>query len=156
MQKITPFLWFDTKAEEAALFYISIFKNSKIKMISNYPESSPGIPGSVMSVAFQLEGQDFLALNGGPVFQFTPAISFFVDCTSQIEVDDLWDKLSAGGEQGQCAWLKDKFGISWQIVPRQLNTLLSDPDPVRAKKVMDAMLKMNKIDIAQLEKAYKE
>jgi predicted 3-demethylubiquinone-9 3-methyltransferase (glyoxalase superfamily) len=156
MQKITPFLWFDDKAEEAANFYTSIFKNSKIGNISRYGEAGPGAKDMVMSATFEIEGQEFTALNGGPVFQFTPAISFFVHCETQVEVDDLWEKLSAGGEKGQCGWLKDKYGISWQIVPNILGELLNDKDAERSKRVMQAMLKMTKIDIAELKKAYQQ
>jgi predicted 3-demethylubiquinone-9 3-methyltransferase (glyoxalase superfamily) len=154
MQKITPFLWFDDKAEEAVNFYTSIFKNSKIGSISRYGEGGPGAKGTVMSATFEIEGQEFTALNGGPVFQFSPAISFFVHCEAQAEVDDLWEKLSAGGEKGQCGWLKDKYDISWQIVPNVLGELLNDPDAERCKRVMQAMLKMTKIDIAELKQAY--
>ncbi len=154
MQKISPFLWFDNQAEEAANFYVSIFKNSKVGKIVRYGEAGPGPKGSVMTASFELEGQQFTALNGGPHFKFTEAISFVVDCKSQEEVDELWDKLSAGGQPGQCAWLKDKFGLSWQIVPTVLVELLSDPDPQKSKRVMEAMMKMTKIDIAKLRQAY--
>ena len=154
MQKITPFLWFDSQAEEAAKFYCSIFKDSKINSVARYPEGSPGPAGSVMTVEFTLDGQDFIALNGGPVFKFTEAISFSVDCQTQEEVDELSEKLSAGGSKSQCAWLKDKYGLSWQIVPRQLVKLLKDKDPQKSKRVMQAMLKMTKIDIAKLQAAY--
>ena len=156
MQKITPFLWFDTQAEEAMNFYISIFKNSKIVSVNRYGDAGPGPKGSVMSATFQLDGQDFFALNGGPVFSFTPAVSFFVNCETQQEVDDLWDKLSAGGEPGRCGWLKDKYGLSWQIVPATLGKLLGDKDPDKSKRVMQAMLQMNKIDIAGLQNAYNQ
>jgi predicted 3-demethylubiquinone-9 3-methyltransferase (glyoxalase superfamily) len=132
MQKITPFLWFDKQAEEAARFYTSIFKNSKVGAISRYGENTPGPAGSVMTVNFDLEGQEFVALNGGPIFKFNEAISFIVNCETQGEVDEFWEKLSAGGEKGQCGWLKDKFGVSWQIVPIILDKLMSDPDPVKA------------------------
>jgi predicted 3-demethylubiquinone-9 3-methyltransferase (glyoxalase superfamily) len=155
MQKITPFLWFDGQAEEAAKFYTSIFRNSKIKSITRYGKAGPGRKGTVMSVTFQLEGQDFYALNGGPEFTFTPAISFFVDCRTQKEVDALWSKLSKGGEPNVCGWLKDKFGVSWQIIPSVLGELLGDKDPVKSNRVMGAMLKMDKIDIAGLKRAYK-
>jgi predicted 3-demethylubiquinone-9 3-methyltransferase (glyoxalase superfamily) len=154
MQKITPFLWFDNNAEEAVNYYVSIFKNSKITSVSRYGEGEHGTPGQVMTMSFQLDGQGFTALNGGPVFKFTEAISFFVNCETQSEVDELWEKLSEGGEKGQCAWLKDKFGVSWQIVPSALGRLLGDPDPVKSKRVMDAMLKMTKIDIGLLQQAY--
>lgn len=158
MQKITPFLWFDNQAEEAVNFYTGIFANSKILDISRYGEAGPGPAGAVMTVNFQIEGQNFVALNGGPVYHFTPAISFAVDCNTQEEVDRLWEHLTAdGGESGQCAWLTDKYGISWQIVPNRLAELLTDPDPARANRVMQAMLTMTRIDIAALEAAaYKE
>jgi predicted 3-demethylubiquinone-9 3-methyltransferase (glyoxalase superfamily) len=154
MQKITPFLWFNNNAEEAMNFYVSIFKNAKVKSVSRYGDAGPGPKGAVMSGTFQLEGQEFMALNGGPVFTFSPAISFFVDCKTQNEVDDMWEKLSAGGEKGQCGWLKDKYGVSWQIVPSVLGKLLNDPDPVKSQRVMQAMLKMNKIVIKELQNAY--
>jgi predicted 3-demethylubiquinone-9 3-methyltransferase (glyoxalase superfamily) len=154
MQKITPFLWFNGQAEEAMNFYVSIFKNSKVLSVQRYGDAGTGPKGSVMSATFQLEGQDFYALNGGPQFTFTPAISFFVSCETQAEVDELWEKLSSGGEKGRCAWLKDKFGLSWQIVPTALGKLLADKDPEKSKRVMQAMMKMDKIDIAGLQKAY--
>ncbi|HEV7454816.1 MAG TPA: VOC family protein [Candidatus Saccharimonadales bacterium] len=155
MQKITPFLWFDDNAEAAMNFYVSVFKNSKVLDVSRYPEGSPGPAGSVMVADFELEGQRFTALNGGPQFKFTEAISFVVDCRSQAEVDELWSKLTAdGGEESQCGWLKDKYGLSWQIVPSVLNELLQDEDPKKAQRVMQAMLQMQKIDIATLQKAY--
>src|ERR1700676_3803056 len=154
MQKITPFLWFDGNAEDAASFYISIFKNSKMGKISRYGDAGPGPKGSAMSVTFQLEGQEFFALNGGPQFKFTPAISFFVNCETQQEVDDLWEKLSAGGRTDRCGWLSDKYGVSWQIVPTILPKLLQDKDPEKSKRVMNAMLKMAKLDIAALKQAY--
>lgn len=153
MQKITPFLWFDTQAEEAMNFYTSIFKNSKVGRVSRYGEAGPGPKGAVMSAAFQLEGQEFMALNGGPLFQFTPAISFFVNCETQEEVDYFWEKLSAGGREERCGWLKDKFGLSWQIVPSILGQLLGDKDPGKVGRVMQAMLQMIKLDIAGLKKA---
>jgi predicted 3-demethylubiquinone-9 3-methyltransferase (glyoxalase superfamily) len=153
MQKITPFLWFDGNAEEAANFYISIFRNSKMGKISRYGDAGPGLKGSVMSVTFQIEGQEFFALNGGPQFKFTPAISFFVNCETQQEVDDLWDKLSAGGRTDRCGWLQDKFGLSWQIIPTVLGQLLGDKDPQRAKRAMQAMLQMTKIDGNALQQA---
>jgi len=149
MQKITPFLWFDTQAEEAMNFYTSIFKNSKVLGVT------PGPNGRAMSVNFELEGQEFIGLNAGPQFQFNEAISFFVDCKTQEEVDELWEKLTAdGGEESMCGWLKDKFGLSWQIIPTTLSEMLSDPDPEKAGRVMQAMLKMNKIDIEGLLRAY--
>jgi len=153
MQKITPFLWFDDKAEEAVRFYTSIFNNSKITNIARY-EDVPGPEGKVMSASFQLEGQEFIALNGGPVFSFTPAISFFVNCETQEEVDEFWEKLSEGGEKQQCGWLKDKYGISWQIVPTILGELLQDKDAEKASRVTQAMLKMKKLDIEGLKRAY--
>lgn len=157
MQKITPFLWFDNQAEEAVNFYTSIFRNSKIVNVARYGEDgakASGQPkGSVMTVAFELDGQPFLALNGGPVFSFTPAISFVVDCKNQEEVDRLWDELSAGGEPQQCGWLKDKYGVSWQIVPAVLGELMSHPDPARSQRVMQAMLQMTKLDINGLQQA---
>jgi predicted 3-demethylubiquinone-9 3-methyltransferase (glyoxalase superfamily) len=156
MQKITPFLWFDGNAEEAVNFYLSIFKNSKMGKISRYGDAGPGPKGSVMSVTFQIEGQEFFALNGGPHFKFTPAISFFVNCETQQEVDDLWEKLSAGGRTDRCGWLQDKFGLSWQIIPTVLGQLLGDKDPQRAKRAMQAMLQMTKIDIEKLQQAAAE
>jgi predicted 3-demethylubiquinone-9 3-methyltransferase (glyoxalase superfamily) len=156
MQKITPFLWFDGNAEEAANFYISIFKNSNMGRISRYGDAGPGPKGSVMSVTFQIEGQEFFALNGGPQFKFTPAISFFVNCETQQEVDELWEKLSAGGRTDRCGWLQDKFGLSWQIIPTVLGQLLGDKDPQRAKRAMQAMLQMTKIDIEKLQQAAAE
>lgn len=155
MQKITPFLWFDGKAEEAASFYTSIFKNSKILNTARYGEAGPGPKGTVMTVAFQLEGQKFMALNGGPQFTFSPAISFFVDCETQAEVDELWEKLSAGGSDMQCGWLKDKFGVSWQIIPKTLIELMQDKDPVKSQRVFKAMMGMIKIDIEALRRAYR-
>jgi len=154
MQKITTCLWFDNNAEEAVNFYTSIFKNSKVLEVSRWGEGGPGPEGSVLTMRFQLEGQEFQALNGGPQFKFTEAISLSVDCQSQEEVDELWEKLSEGGSEDQCAWLKDKFGLSWQIVPRALPELLADPDPEKSKRVMEAMLKMKKIDIKALQEAY--
>jgi predicted 3-demethylubiquinone-9 3-methyltransferase (glyoxalase superfamily) len=155
MQKITPFLWFDGKAEEAANFYTSIFADSKIVSISRYGEGTPAPKGTVMTVKFLIEGQEFVALNGGPHYTFSPAISFVVNCKTQGEVDEFWEKLSAGGEQIQCGWLKDKFGVSWQIVPTALVEMLNDPDPLKAQRVMTAMLQMKKIDIGLLKQAYK-
>jgi len=154
MQKITPFLWFDDKAEEAMNFYVSIFKKSKRGRISRYGEAGPGPKGTVMVATFQLEGQEFIALNGGPHFKFTEAISLVVNCETQDEVDAFWEKLSEGGSKGQCGWLKDKYGLSWQIVPTALGQLMSDPDPEKSKRVMTAMLKMTKMDIKGLKQAY--
>ena len=154
MQKITPFLWFDTQAEEAANFYVSIFKNSKILGVSRYGEAGPGPAGTVLTVTFQLDGHEFTALNGGPHFTFTEAISLFVNCETQQEVDELWAKLTAGGEESMCGWLKDKYGLSWQIVPRVLLELMQDKDPLKAKRVTEVMLQMRKIDIAKLQQAY--
>ncbi len=153
MQKITTFLWFDDRAEEATKFYVSLFKNSKITNVSRYPEGSPGPAGKVMTVAFELDGQQFVALNGGPQFPFTEAISLLINCETQQEVDELWEKLSAGGEKSQCGWLKDKYGLSWQVVPTALNRMLADKDPEKAQRVMQAMLQMSKIDVAELERA---
>jgi predicted 3-demethylubiquinone-9 3-methyltransferase (glyoxalase superfamily) len=155
MQKINPFLWFNTQAEEAARFYTSIFKNSSIETTTYYTESGPGPKGSVMTVAFDLDGQKFVAINGGPNFKFTEAISFVVNCETQEEVDYFWNKLSEGGKEVECGWLKDKFGLSWQIVPTALPKLFQDKDPERSKRVMEAMFKMKKLDIATLEKAYR-
>ena len=154
MQKITPFLWFDGQAEEAMSFYTSIFKNSKTGRIRRYGEAGPGSKGSVMSAEFELNGQPFIALNGGPLFSFTPAISFFVHCETQQEVDELWEKLSAGGEPQRCGWVKDKFGLSWQIIPNALDEMLQDKDAEKSKRVMQAMLRMGKIEIAGLKAAY--
>lgn len=155
LQKITPFLWFDTQAEEAATFYISVFRNSKLGSIARYGDAGPGPKGSVMTVSFFIEGQEFVALNGGPMFQFSPAISFVVNCESQEEVDHLWEELSAGGRKQQCGWLQDRYGVSWQIVPIILIQLMEDKDPAKADRVMKAMLKMEKLDIRGLETAYK-
>ncbi len=154
MQKITPFLWFDGKAEEAMNFYVSIFKNSRVVRVTRYGESGPGPKGTVMSATFQLEGQDFFALNGGPQFQFTPAISLFVSCETQQEVDELWEKLSKGGEKERCGWLKDRYGLSWQVIPSVLGKMLQDKDPEKSKRVMKAMMQMEKIDLNGLQKAY--
>jgi predicted 3-demethylubiquinone-9 3-methyltransferase (glyoxalase superfamily) len=158
MQKITPFLWFDDQAEEAAKLYVSIFKNSKIVSVNRYDEEgakAAGRPkGSVMTVAFELDGQEFTALNGGPLFKFTEAISFVVHCETQNEVDHFWQKLTAGGQEVQCGWLKDRFGVSWQVVPSVLIEMLQDKDPQKSKRVMAAMLKMKRIDIDGLKKAY--
>lgn len=154
MQKITTFLWFDNQAEEAAQHYTSIFDDSRVLNVQRYGEAGPGEPGTAMTVTFELAGQQFIALNGGPEFTFNEAISLYVDCTSQKEVDELWAKLSEGGEEGPCGWLKDKFGLSWQIIPSTLPELLSDPDPVKAQQVMKAMLEMKKIDVQGLKAAY--
>ncbi len=154
MQKITPFLWFNDNAEEAVNFYLSVFKDGKMGAVSRYSEAGPGPKGSVMVASFTLFGQEYTALNGGPIFKFTEAISFVVNCETQEEVDDLWEKLSEGGSESRCGWLKDKFGLSWQIVPTALPRLISDPDPARAKRVAMAMMKMDKIDIAGLQAAY--
>ncbi|HEX5758188.1 MAG TPA: VOC family protein [Thermoanaerobaculia bacterium] len=153
-QKITTFLWFDQNAEEAANHYVSIFDDAKILSVTRYGDAGPGPKGSVMTVLFQLEGQELVALNGGPQFKFTEAISLSVGCDTQEEIDELWGKLTAGGEEGPCGWLKDKFGLSWQINPPVLIEMLQDPDPEKAKRVMEAMLQMKKIDIARLEEAY--
>jgi len=158
MQKITPHLWFDTQAEEAVNFYVSIFKNSKIHGLSHYGAEASKVAGrpegSVMTVSFELDGQKFLALNGGPIFKFTPAISFMVNCETQEEVDRMWNGLSAGGSPMQCGWVQDKFGVSWQVVPTILGQLMQDKDPEKSKRVMSAMLKMHKIDIQTLKQAY--
>jgi predicted 3-demethylubiquinone-9 3-methyltransferase (glyoxalase superfamily) len=153
MQKITTFLWFDNQAEEAANFYVSIFKNSKITNIARYGDGAPAPKGTVMTVTFQLEGQSFIALNGGPLFHFTEAISLFVNCDSQQEVDDLWEKLVAGGTPSRCGWLKDKYGLSWQIIPSALMEALTNKDPEKAKRSMQAMLQMVKIDIDKIKNA---
>jgi predicted 3-demethylubiquinone-9 3-methyltransferase (glyoxalase superfamily) len=155
MQKITPFLWFDGKAEEAANFYTSIFKNSKILNVARYGDAGPGPKGTVMMVTFELEGQQFMALNGGPIYTLSPAISFFVDCETQAEVDELWEKLSAGGAEVQCGWLKDKFGLSWRIIPRTFMELMQDKDPVKSQRVFQAMLQMTKLDTEALKRAYR-
>src|SRR6266516_2983942 len=144
VQKITPFLWFDDKAEQAMNFYVSVFKNSKIRSITRYGEAGPGAAGTVMIATFEILGQEFIALNGGPQFKFTEAISFVVNCGTQEEIDELWKKLSSGGEEGQCGWLKDKFGLSWQIVPTVLVEMLKDKDADKSKRVMQAMLPMKK------------
>jgi predicted 3-demethylubiquinone-9 3-methyltransferase (glyoxalase superfamily) len=156
MQKITPFLWFDGKAEDAMNFYVSIFQNSQRGRISRYGDAGPGPKGTVMVATFQLEGQEFIALNGGPHFKFTEAISLVVNCETQAEVDAFWEKLSEGGSKGQCGWLKDQYGLSWQIVPTVLGELMSDPDPEKSKRVMTAMLKMKKLDIKTLKQAYEQ
>ena len=154
MQKIVPFLWFDGQAEEAIKFYVGIFRNSRIVSVTRYGKGAPAPEGSVMSATFQLEGQDFYALNGGPMFTFSPAISLFVNCETQQEVDELWEKLSEGGEKQRCGWLKDKYGVSWQIIPTTLGELLNDKDPAKAQRVMQAMLQMDRIDIGRLKQAY--
>lgn len=157
MQKITPFLWFDDKAEEAVKFYVSVFRNSRIGGVARYGGAGAKVSGrpagSVMTVAFQLDGQDFVALNGGPHFKFTEAISLVVNCETQAEVDELWEKLSAAGEKGRCGWLKDRYGMSWQVVPTLVGKLVQDPDAGKSEKVMQAILKMNKLDIEALERA---
>lgn len=147
MKKIRPFLWFDTQAEEAMNFYVTIFKNSRVLSVNRHE-------GRVMTVTFELDGQEFMALNAGPQFKFNEAVSFFVNCEAQEEVDELWEKLSAGGEEGRCGWLKDKFGLSWQIIPSTLTRLMSDPNPQKSRAVLQAMLKMNKIEIKGLQEAY--
>lgn len=154
MQKITPFLWFNDQAEDAMHFYVSIFENSKVGQVTRCGEAGPGPKGAVMSATFQLEGQEFMALNGGPHFSFTPAISMFVNCETQEEVDEFWEKLSAGGSKERCGWLKDKYGLSWQIIPSALGKLMGDKNPAKAKSVMNAMLQMNRIDIKTLQQAY--
>ena len=154
MQKISPFLWFDHQAEEAMHHYVSIFKNSKVGKITRYGDAGPGPKGSVMVAAFELEGQQFAALNGGPQFKFTEAVSFVVNCETQEEVDELWQKLGEGGQFQQCGWLKDKFGLSWQIIPTALIELISDPNPEKSRRVVEAMMRMTKIEIAKLRQAY--
>lgn len=154
MQKITPFLWFDNQAEEAMNFYVSVFKDAKVLNINRYGANAPMPEGTVLTASFELNGLTFVALNGGPMYQFSPATSFVVDCEDQKEVDYYWEKLGDGGKYHQCAWLDDKFGVTWQIVPKQLPRLLSDPDPVKAGRVMQAMMQMQKIDIATLEHAH--
>lgn len=160
MQKITPFLWFDNQAEDAMNFYVSVFKNSKVLSVQRYRQEAAEVSGrpkgSVMTASFLLDGQEFVALNGGPVYRISPAISFVVNCETQEEVDEYWKRLTAGGEEVQCGWLTDKFGVSWQIVPTQLNKLLSDPDPAKSGRVMQAMLQMKKLDIAGLKRAYEQ
>jgi predicted 3-demethylubiquinone-9 3-methyltransferase (glyoxalase superfamily) len=154
MQKITTFLTFEDRAEEAVEFYTSVFDDSKVLSATRYGDSGPGPKGSLMSATFELHGQQFMALNGGPSFSFAQGISLYVDCETQDEVDEFWEKLSEGGEKGPCGWLTDRFGVSWQVIPRALPELLSDPDPEKSKRVMDAMLKMSKIEIDELRKAY--
>ena len=153
MPKITPFLWFNDQAEEAMNFYVSIFKNSKAGSVTRYGDAGPGPKGSAMTANFQLDGVDFTALNGGPQFPFTEAVSFVVHCDTQQEIDYYWDKLTAGGRPSQCGWLKDKFGLSWQVVPDVLPRLLKDPDPKKAQRVMQALMQMTKLDIARLQQA---
>ena len=154
MQKITPFLWFDTQAEEAAELYVSLFKNSRIGQIARYGDAGPGPEGQVMTIEFELDGLQFTALNGGPMYKFTEAFSMQVGCEDQAEIDRLWDKLTAdGGEPGRCGWLKDRFGLSWQIVPARMGELVGGSDPAKAARAMQAMLQMNKLDIAALQKA---
>jgi predicted 3-demethylubiquinone-9 3-methyltransferase (glyoxalase superfamily) len=154
MQKIIPFLWFDGNAEEAMNFYVSVFKNSKLGTITRYGDAGPGPKGAVITGTFQIDGQNFYALNGGPQFKFSSAISFFVNCETQQEVDELWEKLSAGGETMQCGWLKDKFGITWQIIPTILGELLHGKDAKKSQSAMKAMMQMTKLDIAKLKQAY--
>ena len=155
MQKITPFLWFDGKAEEATNFYVSIFKDSKIVNVRRWGKGGPAPEGTVMATTFEIEGQEFYTLNGGPHFTFTPAISLFVKCETQQEVDELWDKLSAGGEPSRCGWLKDKYGVSWQIIPTVLGDLMGDKDAAKSGRVMQAMMQMGKLDIAALQAAHR-
>lgn len=159
MQKITPCLWFDTQAEEAVAFYRTVFRKSEVTAVTHYDAASAevsGMPdGSVLTIAFRLDGQDFMAMNGGPIFRFTPAISLMVSCKDQPEIDRFWEGLSEGGEKGQCGWLTDKFGVSWQVTPEVLDTMILDPDPARAARVMKALLPMTKIVIADLERAYR-
>jgi predicted 3-demethylubiquinone-9 3-methyltransferase (glyoxalase superfamily) len=156
VQKITPFLWFDGNAEEAMNLYVSVFKNAKVVSLRRYGKAGPGKEGTVMTGTFQIEGQEFFVLNGGPQYKFTPAVSLFVNCETQEEVDELWEKLSAGGRKDRCGWLQDKFGLSWQIIPSALGKLLGDKDPKKANSVMQAMLKMDKIDINKLKQAYEK
>jgi predicted 3-demethylubiquinone-9 3-methyltransferase (glyoxalase superfamily) len=155
VQKITPFLWFDGQAEEAMNFYVSIFKNSRIMGVARYGEAGPGPKGTVMTAKFELDGQEFVALNGGPQFTFTEAISFVVNCETQQEVDEMWEKLSEGGQKSRCGWLKDRYGLSWQVVPTALVEMVQDKDPKKASRVMQAMLQMDKIDIETLRRAYR-
>jgi predicted 3-demethylubiquinone-9 3-methyltransferase (glyoxalase superfamily) len=155
VQKITPFLWFDNQAEEAANFYVSVFRNSKLGRVARYGDAGPGPKGSVMVAEFELDGQKFVALNGGPHYKITPAVSFVINCKDQAEVDYYWDKLTSGGQPVQCGWLTDKFGVSWQVVPNVLTQLMTDPDAAKAKRVTEAMLKMIKLDIATLQEAAK-
>ena len=154
--KITPFLWFNDNAEEAANFYTSVFANSRILGVTRYGDTGPGPRGSVMTVKFEIDGQELVALNGGPLFRFTEAISFVVNCDDQQEIDLFWEKLSAGGEKSRCGWLKDKFGLSWQVVPTQLTEMTSGDNPERADRVMRALLQMDKLDLSRLQAAYEE
>ena len=154
MKPITPCLWFDNNAEEAVNFYISIFKNSRVKTVSRYSEAGPGEPGSVLTIVFEINGQEFMALNGGPQFKFSEAISFVIYCDTQAELDDYWQKLTAEGQEVQCGWLTDKFGLSWQVVPTITEKLLTDPDPEKVRRVSEAVLKMVKLDIAEMVRAY--
>jgi predicted 3-demethylubiquinone-9 3-methyltransferase (glyoxalase superfamily) len=156
IQKITPFLWFEHQAEEAAQFYTSIFKNSKITAVTRYGEAGPGPKGSAMTVVFEIEGQQFIGLNGGPQFKFTPAISFVVNCETQQEIDELWERLSQDGKKIECGWLQDKYGVSWQIVPTVLGEMMQDKDPARSQRVMKALMQMKKLDIAGLQEAYRQ
>ena len=156
MQRISPFLWFDHQAEEAMRFYVSIFKNSKVLSIGHYGEAGPGPKGSVMVAKFELDGQAFMALNGGPQFKFTEAVSFVVNCKTQEEIDEYWEKLSAGGAKSQCGWLKDKYGLSWQIVPTILDEMMQDKDPETTNRLMKAIMTMRKIEIAELKRAYEQ
>jgi predicted 3-demethylubiquinone-9 3-methyltransferase (glyoxalase superfamily) len=153
-QKIMPCLWYDTRAEEAVNHYLSIFKDGKINALTRYGDAGPGPKGTVLTIAFELAGQQFLALNGGPIFKFTEAISLIIDCKDQAEVDELWERLSEGGSKGQCGWLKDKYGLSWQVVPAAVIEMVQDPDPVRNTRLMTAMFEMQKLDIAALKAAY--
>lgn len=153
-QKITPYLWFDSTAEEAINFYVSVFKDAEILNVTRFGEAGPGPAGSLMTATFRLNGQEFIALNGGPEFTFTEAVSFLIECETQAEVDYYWDKLSAGGAPGPCGWLKDQFGLSWQVIPTALFKLMQDEDPARANRVTQAMFQMSKIDIATLEEVY--
>ena len=153
MQKITPCLWFDNQVEEAIVFYMSVFPNSEILNISRYPKSTPGLAGKVLTATFRLSGHEFIALNGGPMFKFTEAVSFSVDCKTQEEVDYYWNKLTEGGEESMCGWLKDKFGLSWQVVPTELGSWIYHPDPEKAQRVMQALFKMRKIDIETLKQS---
>ena len=154
-QRIIPNLWFDTEAEEAAEFYTSVFKNSRIAGLTRYPEGAPREAGMVMTVEFELDGQRFVGINGGPEFQFDEAVSFQIDCADQEEIDYYWERLSEDGEEGQCGWLKDRFGLSWQVVPTGMEELFADPDPERAQRAMQAMLEMGKLDVAELQRAAK-
>ena len=154
MHKVTPFLWFDDQAEEAVKLYVSIFGNSRIETVTRYGPAGPGPSGSIMTIAFVLDGQPFVALNGGPLFKFTEAVSFVANCETQEEIDSVWEKLSAGGSRGRCGWLKDRFGLSWQVVPPVLGQWLADRDPARSQRVMQAMLQMDKLDIGRLRQAY--